>query len=316
MTSERDLIVTVTLNAAVDKTYRVENFGLDRVHRPSEEKTVAGGKGINVARVLKELGQEPLATGYVGGANGRIITSGLHSESIPYDFISVNGESRLCIAVVDPINRTQTEVNEIGPAVGPDELGELRRKLAELVHGADYLVISGSAPPGVPDDFYAEAIGIARTAGVKTVLDASGDHLRQGVKAMPFMVKPNEAELSALVGRELLTFEEIIGAAKDLAQTGIPIVVVSLGRSGGIITDGRRAWQAKPPEIEFVSAVGSGDAMVAATLDAFIRGADLPECLRVGTAAGAANASTYGAGFVTKDQIWRLLEGVVVEELD
>lgn len=310
------MIVTVTLNAAVDKTYKVENFALDRVHRPSEEITVAGGKGINVARVLKELGQKPVATGFVGGANGRIITLGLDDEGILHEFVQVHGESRLCIAVVDPTNGTQTEVNENGPGVNENELGELRRRLSKLLRKADYLVLSGSAPPGVPDDFYAEAIGMAHSAGIRTVLDASGNHLQHGIKAMPFMVKPNEVELSAIVGRELLTLEEIINAAKDLAGTGIPVVVVSLGRSGGIITDGERVWHARPPEIKFISAVGSGDAMVAAIIDGIIHNLDLPDCLRIGTAAGAGNAASYGAGFVKKEQIDRLLDGVVVEELD
>lgn len=312
---ERTLIVTVTLNAAVDKTYRVENFGLDKVHRPSEEKTVAGGKGINVARVLKELGHNPIATGFVGGSNGKIITSGLEHEGIPYRFVEVDGESRLCIAVVDPINRTQTEVNETGPVVGQEDLEKLQATLQELLTGASYLVLSGSGPPGVPIDFYAWAIDLANSAGVRCVLDASGEHLRQGIKVKPYMVKPNEAEMSALIGRELLTFEEIIEAAKDVARSGIPVVVVSLGRSGGIITDGWRVWQARAPEIEFVSAVGSGDAMVAAVLDSLIKGNDLPESLKAGTAAGAANASTYGAGFVSKEQMARLYEEVVIEEV-
>jgi len=309
------LIITVTLNAAVDKTYRVENFALDRVHRPSDEKTVAGGKGINVSRVLKELGQKTLAMGFVGGSNGRIITSGLDHEKIGHDFVQVKGESRLCIAVVDPVNRTQTEVNENGPSIRPDELADLKHRISKQIRQAEYLVLSGSAPPGVPEDFYADLIEMARASGVKTVLDASNDHLRWGVRALPYMVKPNEAELSVLMGRELLTLEEIISAAKELAGTGIPVVVVSLGRAGGIITDGGRVWHARPPEIQFVSAVGSGDSMVAAVLNALISGADLLEALRIGTAAGAANATAYGAGFVKKDEIDQMAQGVVTEEL-
>ena len=309
------MIVTVTLNAAIDKTYTVESFGLDRVHRPSAERSVAGGKGINVARVLKELGQEALATGFVGGTNGDQILRGLDAEGLLHDFVRTAGESRLCIAVVDPAKGTQTEVNENGPEVSESEVEALRRKLQELTPKAEYLVLSGSTPPGVPSDLYADVIAFAKERGVKAVLDTSGNPLSRGVTAGPFMAKPNIRELSALKGRELLTLEEILGAARSLLGSGIEIVVVSMGRSGAIAADGRESWQATPPEIEFVSAVGSGDALVAGFLDSLIRGRGLSEALRWGTAAGAANATICGAGFCRKEDIERLAGGVTLTRI-
>jgi len=309
------LIVTVTLNAAVDKTYTVENFALDRVHRPSSQKSTAGGKGINVARVLLALGQPAIASGFIGGHNGKLITAGLQEEGIPYDFVKTHGESRICIAIVDPIRTGQTEVNEIGPQVQPDEIEAMQEKIKSLLSNASHLVLSGSAPPGTPDDFYVHAIESAKAAGVKSVLDTSGEYLRQGVKALPYMVKPNVAELSAYVGAELYTVEEILEAARQLAKSGINIVVVSMGRAGAIVTDGENAWQAVPPEIKFISAVGSGDSLVAAFLDATIRGAELPEALKVGTAAGAANAEVCGAGLCTAESINALLPYIKVTRL-
>jgi len=309
------LIITVTLNTAVDKTYTVENFALDRVHRPTVEKSVAGGKGINVARVLHTLGQQVIATGLIGGYNGGLILSSLDSEGIAHDFVRMRGESRVCVAVVDPANRTQTEVNENGPEVLPEEIEALQSRIRSLLPGASHLVLSGSAPPGVPDDFYARAIESAKEAGALAVLDSIGEHFRQGVRARPYMVKPNVAELSAYVGSELYTVGEILEAARQVAGLGIPMVAVTMGRMGALATDGHEAWQASPPEIEFVSAVGSGDALLAAFLDALARGGDLPEALRVGTAAGAANAAIYGAGFCSAESVEALKVGVRVARL-
>ncbi|MDO8629835.1 MAG: 1-phosphofructokinase [Phycisphaerales bacterium] len=311
----RLVIITVTLNTAIDKTYTVENFVIDRVHRPVETKSTAGGKGINVARVLKELGREALATGFIGGNNGDKIIEGLDGEGIRHDFVRTAGESRICVAIVDPINRTQTEVNEIGPEAAPEDLRALKSALERDIAGADFIVLSGNARPGVPDDFYADIIALARRHNVRAVLDASGAHLSKGVAAGPFMVKPNVAELSSLRGRELLTREEIVHAAKALIASGTSVVVVSMGRAGCIATDGKRSWQAAPPEIQFVSAVGSGDALVAAFIVATLSGLDVPEAVRAGMAAGAANAMTFGAGFCTRESIETLKDRVHVVEI-
>jgi tagatose 6-phosphate kinase len=297
------LVITLTLNSAVDKTYTVENFSLDRVHRPTVEKSVAGGKGINVARVLHTLGREVLATGFVGGYNGGLIVSGLEGEGIAHDLVRTRGESRICIAIVDPVNGTQTEVNENGVEVAPEEVEALHTKLGLLLGRASHLVLCGSAPPGVPVDFYARAIQSAKAAGVVAVLDSSGEHLRSGIAALPYMVKPNVAELSAYVGSELYTVEEILQAARRLTKMGIRLVVVSMGRAGALAMDGETAWQATPPEVDFVSAVGSGDALLAAFLDALVAGKDMPEALAAGTAAGAANAAVSGAGFCSAESI-------------
>lgn len=302
----------MTPNAAIDKTYIVEGFGLDRVHRPTHETTVAGGKGINVVRVLRELGREGLATGFVGGRTGEAIVEALDRESIPHDFVRVSGESRLCIAVMDPRHGTQTEVNENGPDVTPAEIESMLSKLEELVRGMEFVVLSGSVPPSVPVSFYGDMIEIARRAGVRTVLDTSGEHLKEAIKAAPFMVKPNIAELSQLAGHELMTLEEITRAAKSLKQYGVTITTVTMGRSGAMVTDGVQAWKATPPEIEFASAVGSGDSFVAAFLDSMLRGESASASLVAGTAAGAANATTYGAGFCSKESIMEIRQGVVL----
>ncbi|MCX8053424.1 MAG: PfkB family carbohydrate kinase, partial [Armatimonadetes bacterium] len=215
-----------------------------------------------------------------------------------------------CIKVMDPTNGTQTEINEPGPTISEEELDEMRAKIADLTPGKSFLVLSGHCPPGVPATFYKELIEIARRAGVRSALDASGEHLAEGIKGAPFIVKPNVAELSQLSGHELCTLEEISSAAKSLKQYGVQITAVTMGRSGALVTDGVQAWQATPPEIQFASAVGSGDSFLAAFLDEILSGESLADALAWGTAAGAANATSYGAGFCSKKSIMEMRQGV------
>ncbi|MCL6520066.1 MAG: 1-phosphofructokinase [Armatimonadetes bacterium] len=309
------MILTVTPNTAVDKTYTVENFSIDRVHRPSEWRIVAGGKGINVARVYKELGGEAIATGFVGGHNGEFILEALRAEGLKADFVRTRGESRVCIAILDPVNRTQTELNEIGPSITADEVERLKLKFESLVPGMEFAVLSGSTPPGVPDSIYRDMIEIARQYDVRCVLDGNGAPLAEGFKALPFMAKPNIHELSAIVGRQLGTIEEAADAACEFVRRGIEMMIVTFGRDGALIATDNIVWRAKSPEINFVSAVGSGDALAAAVVYALSQGATPEEALRLGTAAGAANAMTYGAGFCSREDIYRLAEEVELERI-
>lgn len=309
------MILTVTPNTSMDRTYVVEGFGVDRIHRPTEFTTAPGGKGINVLRVFQELGGSGLATGFVGGRVGESITEGLSREGISYDFVRTVEESRLCIKIVDPRSGTQTEINETGPRISADEVQRLLDKIGELLNGMEYVVLCGNAPPGVPVTFYGDVIDLANSRGVKAVLDTSGDHLREAIKASPYMVKPNVAELSELAEHELFTLEEISGAAKSLKQYGVSVSAVTMGRSGAVVTDGVRTWQAIPPEIEFASAVGSGDSFIAAFLHSLGAGEPLSSALVLATAAGAANAMTYGAGFCSKGSIIDVAQGVSLNEI-
>lgn len=306
------MILTVTLNAAVDKTYTVENFRIDRVHRPTSWRVVPGGKGINVARVYRELGGEATATGFAGGHNGEYILDGMNAEGLRSDFVRTAGESRVCIAILDPAEHTQTELNEVGPEISDEEIQRLKLKYESLVQGMKYVILSGSIPPGVPDNIYRELIDIARHYGVPCVLDTSGQPLVEGLQAKPLMAKPNVHELSTIVGRQLATIEETAEAAYELRNQGIDIMVVTLGRDGALAVTSDGLWRAKPPEISFVSAVGSGDALVAAFVHVLGSGGSVQEALKLGTAAGAANAMTFGAGFCKKEDILSLAEQVEI----
>ncbi len=310
------MVITVTLNAAVDKTYTVPNFALDRVHRPTGWKIVPGGKGINVSRVLKELDIQTLALGFAGGYNGGYIRQGLTQEGIPHDLVQTEGESRVCITIIDPEHGTQTELNENGPKILDSELAALDERLRTALPGAEALVLSGSIPPGVPADIYARWIHAAHETGVWVLLDSSGASMAEGIKAVPDAIKPNWRELAELAGRELYTTEEILQQAQGYIAAGIRTALVSMGRTGALATEGEaQSWLASPPEIDFVSAVGSGDAFVAGFLFGRHHGYELNECLRMATAAGAANAMTFGAGFCSRDCINSLAPRVDVRPL-
>lgn len=315
------MILTVTPNANVDKTYRVEDFCLDRVHRPSLAYTSAGGKGINVARVYQTLGGKALATGFLGGINGRIMARSLAQEGLPDEFVRVKGESRICIAIVDPKHGTQTEVNERGPDISARAARKLLQRVERLLSQQTFavVVLSGSLPPGTPLTLYADLIEIARRVGVRAVLDSSGEALREGLRARPWMLKPNQYELESIFTAPIRNRAEALEAAKALRAEGIEIVVVTRGVEGALLLTGAGAWEALPPPIEFASAVASGDSFVAAFLWEWLHG-DPPghaeSALRLATGAGAANAAVIGAGFCSRESILSLAAQTEVHRIE
>ena len=261
------MIVTVTLNAAIDRTLTVPNFQLGQRHRASAGLTLAGGKGINVARALKRLGVPVVATGLAGGRTGTRIIEELTGEAILNDFVRIAGESRTSTAVVDPTGGTYTEINEWGPHVEPDELQMLLDKLHYLAGGAEFVVLAGSLPRGVDDGFYGELIRDLTRRQVLTVLDSEGEPLRLGLEAEPFLVSPNQREAEALVGQEFYERQDFAYAVEHIAELGARNVLIT-NESGCFarLREGRktRRYRAAAPQVEAVSSVGSGDVLLAA----------------------------------------------------
>lgn len=304
------MILTITPNAAVDKTYTVAGFQLDRVNRPQATATVAGGKGINVARVYQTLGGKAACTGFLGGLNGRIVANALQDEQISQAFVRVKGETRLCIAVIDPTIGTQTEVNEAGHEISRRAEQALIRRVESLLsqHRFQFVVCSGSLPPGASPDLYAELIARAKHEGVRTVLDSSGDALRIGLDAQPYLAKPNRAELAS-AGFRAETEGELLAAAQNLVREKVEVLALTLGADGALLLtrDGGKALRAYAPKIEFASAVASGDSFLAAYLWAWLKGerpGNHEDALRLAVGAGAANAAVIGAGFCTREAIF------------
>jgi 1-phosphofructokinase family hexose kinase len=312
------MIVTVTLNAAIDRTITVPNFQRGQRHRASNALPLAGGKGINIARALKTLGVPVVATGLAGGVAGTRIVERLTGEAILNDFVRIEGESRTSTAIVDPAGGTYTEIYEWGPSVKPEELATLFEKIRYLSQGAQLVVFAGSLPRGVDEGFYTEAIHDLARRQVPAVLDCEGEPLRLGVEAEPFLVSANQREAEALVGQEFHDDEDFELGLARIAELGARNVIVTT-EHGCVahLREGRQTirLRAVAPRVEPVSAVGSGDVLLAAFLAA--RHADRPpqECLRAGVAAAAASTLELGAGCFDPRQAGRLQSAAEVTEL-
>jgi 1-phosphofructokinase family hexose kinase len=313
------VIVTVTMNAAIDRTLTVPNFQRGQRHRASQGLTLAGGKGINIARALKRFGVPVVATGLAGGRSGTRIVEELTSEAILNDFVRIEDESRTSTAIVDPTGGSYTEVNEWGPHVQPEELEMLLEKLAYLSRGADYVVFAGSLPRGIDDGFYANALRDAKRRGVRTVLDSEGEPLRLGAQAEPFLVSPNEREAEGLVDQEFHDDDDFLAGLEAISELGPRNVLIT--RQSGcwalLRTEREKSrYRALAPHVEPVSAVGSGDALLAGFIAASLEGRSHEEALRSAVAAGAASTLELGAGRFEPREAGRLIAGVEVAQLE
>jgi 1-phosphofructokinase/tagatose 6-phosphate kinase len=313
------VILTVTLNAAVDRTVAVPNFHLGHRHRAVESRTVAGGKGVNVARALKLLGRPVIATGLAGGPTGSRILERLAEESILNAFTRIAEESRTNLAVIDPTSGEQTEINERGPSVAPDEVDSFMEKLLYLAQGAEFCVIAGSIPPGVDPGVYANLIRELRTLGVPTLLDTDGEPMTLGLRAGPDVVAPNELEAEQAVGHEFEDPADLALGLSSLIEMGAHEAVVT--RENGCVAvideDGvRRRFEVVVDPLEPIATVGSGDAFVAGYVSARYLGARGSEALAHGVACGAQSTQHFGAGEIDPAEVERLLAKVDVRELE
>ncbi len=313
------MILTVTLNAAVDRTVAVPNFRLGRRHRSVESRTVAGGKGINVARALNLLGRPVIATGFVGGPTGTRVLEQLNEESVLTDFVRIASETRVNLAVIDPTSGEQTEINERGPAVSPEEVKRLFERIAYLAGGARLCVLAGSVPPGAGDDFYARLVEDLARRGVPVVLDAEGEAMLAGVRAGASMVTPNEREAEELVGQEFADKGDVAQGLLELVRLGAAEAAIT--RPDGCVAavgegNSRRLLEVHTESLEPVSTVGSGDAFLAGYVAGRYEGRSPEDCLAYGVACGAESTQHFGAGTVDRNQVERLLGEVSVHDLE
>ncbi len=311
------MITVLCANAGVDKTYEVPNFAAGGYYHPSSANTLAGGKGINVARVLKQLHQQHVILGFVGGDNGRFINRDLIDDGFNTGFVRIAEESRVTINIIDRAQGTQTRVDEVGPLVTPSEVRLLKRAWRKHMERSALAVIAGSAPRGVNLDLYAELIADARSLKRPVIVDARDEMLARAADAGPTVITPNLSEMQRLVRKQLSVPDGVLEAATELVQDDVHIVIVTLGARGAIgVTRSSGVWWARPPSIERASSVGSGDAFVAGFAAASMRRSAFPDRLRLATACGAANAETVGAGNVTAERVEELAAEVTLERLD
>jgi 1-phosphofructokinase/tagatose 6-phosphate kinase len=313
------MIITVTLNAALDKTLEVPNFTPGRRHRTVEQTTMPGGKGVNIARAIKRLGQPVIATGLTGGATGTRIVEALTDESILNDFVRIRDESRTNTVVLDPTTGMQTEINERGPAVSAPELELFRDKLLYLAKGASICVFAGSLPRGVEPDVYGKLIRDVRRLGVVTMIDTDGEPLRIAVRAEPAVVSPNELEAEELVGHEFNDADDRAEAVLEMTRLGAreAIMTVPDGCFARVLEDGAPTLhRVRVEEQEARSTVGSGDAFLAGYVAARYAGQGPVDCLRFGVACGAESTQHFGAGLIDPGKVDRLLSEVDAERLE
>ncbi len=309
------MILTVTLNAAIDKRYVVENYQVGEVNRVQECAYVAGGKGLNVSKTATIAGAKVLATGFVGGHAGAYILEAVEAQGVATDFVQVEGESRSCINIYDTINKTQTEFLEPGVVVGEEQQRAFYLKFDQLLTKCDVVAMSGSVPKGVGLDMYPRLVEMAKAAGKKIIVDTSGALLTEVVKAHPNMIKPNIDEIRLLTGRQILDREELIEAGIQLQKSGIERVVISLGADGSLMFVEEGVYQAKVPRIDAVNTVGCGDCMTAGFAVGFERGMNPEEALLFASATSAASAMREETGYFETKDMEALLDQIEIKKL-
>lgn len=310
------MIYTVTLNPALDKTVEIPNLRVDAVNRITSMRTDPGGKGINVSKVIRELGGESLATGILGGNTGRAISAALDEMEIRNSFRFVEGETRTNLKVIDPVNHTNTDLNEPGITVSEEMLDGLLGELVSQVKRGDIVVLSGSLPKGAPQETYGAWVRGCRQAGAKVILDVDGALLEAGIKESPYLIKPNNHELSALLGEDLQTPGELAGAARNLMEKyGIAKVVVSMGGDGALYITEKETVYAEGLKVPVKSTVGAGDSVVAALAVSEEVGSTLEETIRLSIACGAANVMCNGTQAAKYSVVRELMSGVIFHAL-
>ena len=285
------MITTVTLNASIDKAYVMqEAIENGTVMRIKEVRNTAGGKGLNVAKIAVICGAEVLATGFAGGFNGRYLESLAAESHVATRFCHVEGETRSCINILDP-KYGSTEYLEPGFSVKEEDLARFLTEFPGVIGKSTVVTMSGSAPVGIPSDIYRKMAELAKAAGAKVILDTSGDYLKEGLQGRPFMIKPNEDEIEALLGIRAEDPEAVFRAASELrVKYGIPWVVISLGGNGAVLSCDEGVFHGLPPKLDPVNTVGCGDSMVGAFAVALERALSPREALRYAVAVSAAAA--------------------------
>lgn len=306
------MVITVTLNPAVDRTLNIDDFKAGIVNRASEVRYDIGGKGINVSKVLKNFGVDSICTGFLGGVWENLFISEIKKRQIDVSFTHIEGTTRTNTKIADQSNKVFTDVNEPGPFIKRNELDSFLNNFKSICGPEDIVVLSGGASASIPKDIYAELIKAAKEKGALTVLDADGELLREGIKEEPYMIKPNVDELKKLMNLESDKEEDIIKAAKKLIDTGINKILISLGEKGAILVTNNGVYSCDALKVQVKSTVGAGDSMVAALVYSEINKLSEIETLGFANACGAASVSLEGTEACTIAQVKELYKQITV----
>ena len=308
------MIITVTLNPAMDKTITVNNFSCGIVNRVSSIRHDIGGKGINVSKVLNNFETNSICTGFLGGMWDKHFISELNKRDIKMDFVRIKGDIRTNVKVVDTINNVYTDINEPGPLISQAELNTFLNKFKSICNSKDIVVLSGGTGPGIEKDIYAKLINIAKENGAFTILDADGELLKEGIKANPDIIKPNNHELVKLMNLQNDSDEVLIEAGKSLIKKGIKKVLVSLGDKGALYITETNVYKAKALKVPVKSTVGAGDSMVASLAYSIINNYDDLTTLKYAVASGTVSVSLEGTQACSLAEVKSILDKIQIEK--
>ena len=309
------MIYTVTLNPAIDKTVVIENFGAGSVNRVKSVREDPGGKGINVSKCLQSLGADSVAAMILAGDAGRKLEGMLRKLEIAVLPVWADGESRTNLKIIDPCKKENTDINEPGPAVSTDLLEQLKMAIGGRVRPGDIVILSGSLPAGVDRGLYGEWTAYFRELGACVYLDADGEPMHKGMAAIPYMIKPNNDELAALLGKNSLTLGEMLAEGKRLHDTGIEEIVISLGGDGALFISKDGCYHAEGLSVPVKSTVGAGDSVVAAAAFGQVQNLSREERIRLCVAIGAGSVMQSGTQPPEADLVWELAKQVAIQKV-
>lgn len=309
------MITSVSLNPSIDRTLGVENFTAGGLNRVLSQTDVAAGKGVNVALAAAALGADSECIGFMYREGGALYEKRLSQGNVHSDFLWCDGAVRVNMKVFDRARSEITELNASGTPVTPQQLAQMTQMVKEHAQNADYLILSGSLPPACPVDYYRTLAEVAAGENCRVILDADGDRLRTGLKAKPFLIKPNRYELELLTGKKLDSMDALLDAAHKLVSEGVGAVAVSMGGEGALLTDGKSAWQTPGLKVEVKSTVAAGDSMIAGMAVGLTRGYPLEEAFRLGVAAASARCCTPPEEIISAETCLKLSEKLKMEKI-
>ena len=309
------MIYTLTLNPALDLELSVAEILFNQVVRASQVRVDCGGKGFNISRALAKLGTPSVALGLVGGKTGERLAEELEKQGVKVEFTWISAETRTNVAIVTTPLTNYIKVNQPGPTITSHEMASLLEKVQSLVGPGDLWALSGSLPPGAASDAYQPLISAIQSSGGKALIDADGDTLHQACREKPYLVKPNAIEASQLAGIQIHSPADARQAAGLFHAMGVIVVMVTLAEQGAVISDGKNAWWARPPQVTVQSPIGAGDAALAGYIWGMVQGNGLPDALRMAVASGSASASLPGTAVADMDLIGSIADKVEVISL-
>jgi 1-phosphofructokinase family hexose kinase len=310
------MILTVTPNPSIDRSLVVCGYRMGKIHRPEQVVTVAGGKGLNVARTIKRLGGSSEACTILAGHNGHWILEQLELDGIPAHTVWGTGETRICTSIIDTHSKQITEIYESGVPIDPKLWGSFEETVAKSLPGAEWITFSGSLPPGAPVDGYTRLLRLAVAHGMPAILDIHGEPLRQALHAKPAWVKINASEISEITQIDVKDPQSAVLASNQLMDHGVRNVIITLGEFGAVSVSAEGNWCARPPHSDAIATVGSGDAFLGGFILALSNHSGLAGALAAGVATGSANALEVGQAIFNLGTRQKILEEIEITKLD